>query len=103
MSLAHRSKGTDEIKIEHREKNVSQCHILRHKSHTEWTGIDIGLIVERLAIRRRSHAISHTDTDSFTVKISEVIRQNKTSSSKVLLQTQTPTHFVRKSSASCVK
>jgi len=70
MSLAHRSKGTDEIKLEQQQKNLSQCHIMHHKSHTEWPGIDIGLVVERLAIRRRSNAISLTDTITFNVKSS---------------------------------
>ena len=100
--LVHRQKGTDEIKLQYQEKNLFQCHFLHHKSHTEGPGIDIGLVGERLAIQRRSHDSSLTAIDTFAVKDSEVIRQYKTSSSKVL-QTQTATHFISKSIASHVK
>jgi len=101
--MAHRYKGSDEIKLDYQEKNLSQCHFLHHASRTERLGIDIGLVGERLAIKRRSHDISLTDIDMFAVKASEVIRQYKTFSSKVLLQTQTAAHFVSKPSASYVK
>jgi hypothetical protein len=100
MSMAHRYKGSDEIKLDYQEKNLSQCYFPHHKSHTERLDIDIGLVGERLAIKRRSRDISLTDIDTFVVKASEVIRQYKSFSSKVFLQTQTADHFVSKHSAS---
>jgi len=35
MSMEHRWKHTDDEKLKYSEKNLSHCHFIHHKSHTD--------------------------------------------------------------------
>jgi len=39
MGMGHILDGTGSGNPKHSEKNVYQCHIIRHKSHMDWAGI----------------------------------------------------------------
>jgi hypothetical protein len=40
MSMEHWKNNTDIIKQKYSERNLSQCHCVRHKPHIDWPGIE---------------------------------------------------------------
>jgi len=43
MSTEHWWNGTDRGKLKYWDINLSQCHCVHHKRHTDWPGIEPGL------------------------------------------------------------
>jgi hypothetical protein len=42
MNKEHWVDDTDRENPKYSEKNLSQCHSIRHKSHVDWRGIETG-------------------------------------------------------------
>lgn len=52
---------TGREKPKHEEKNLSQCHLVRHRSRMNWPGIEAGLLlwVEQLTSYRSENTLDH--------------------------------------------
>jgi len=52
MGMEHWWNGTDRGKLKYWDRNLSQCHRVHHKCHTDWPGIESGLPRLKLATSR---------------------------------------------------